>query len=225
METEKIWSESEGCYVCFFRHFLDKKLRSVCRTSSPDFVTWSELVPLKPNFPGEHLYTTLTQPYFPAPQLYIATPTRFHPERGESTDILFMTARGNVPYDRTFREAFIRPGLDPARWQRHLQRVVMSIVGGVTVFNTSGHSNLNVDDSANSTARTAVSVGSGQITGLGAATMFTIAVTKPAASQHHDICRANRDGRISPSCERISSDVIFVCVRSEPPATGRLRWQ
>ena len=43
---------------------------------------------LKANFPGEHLYTTQTHPYFRAPHLYIALPTRFHPERGESTDIL-----------------------------------------------------------------------------------------------------------------------------------------
>lgn len=27
------WSQVEGCYVCYFRHFLDKKLRSVCRTT------------------------------------------------------------------------------------------------------------------------------------------------------------------------------------------------
>ncbi|MEY3225739.1 MAG: hypothetical protein RLZZ536_358, partial [Planctomycetota bacterium] len=110
------WSESEGQYVCYFRHFLEGQLRSVCRTTSSDFVNWSEPVPLRPNFPGEHIYTSLTQPYFRAPHLYVATPTRFHPGRGESTDILFMTARGSSHYDRTFREAWIRPGLDPARW-------------------------------------------------------------------------------------------------------------
>lgn len=122
------WSETEGCYVCYFRHFLDKKLRSVCRTTSADFVVWSEPVPLKPNFPGEHIYTTLTHPYFRAPQLYIATPTRFHPERGESTDILFMTTRGANPYDRTFREAFIRPGLDPERWGNRSNYAALNIV-------------------------------------------------------------------------------------------------
>ena len=65
-------------------------------------------MPLKPNFDGEHIYTTLTHPYFRETHIYVATPTRFHPGRGESTDILFMTARGNGPFDRTFREAFIR---------------------------------------------------------------------------------------------------------------------
>ena len=127
-QNVSFWSEAENSYVCYFRHFLDKKLRSVCRTTSPDFITWTEPVPLKPNFPGEHLYTTLTHPYFRAPQIYIATPTRFHPERGESTDILFMTARGDSPFDRTFREAFIRPGLDPARWGNRSNYAALNVV-------------------------------------------------------------------------------------------------
>ncbi|MFO0878170.1 MAG: exo-alpha-sialidase [Gemmataceae bacterium] len=127
-QNVSFWSESEGCYVCYFRHFLDKQLRSVCRTTSTDFVTWSEPVPMKPNFPGEHLYTTLTHPYFNAPHIYIAMPTRFHPSRGESTDILFMTARGDAPYDRTFREAFIRPGLDSARWGNRSNYAALNVV-------------------------------------------------------------------------------------------------
>jgi len=127
-QNVSFWSEAESCYVCYFRHFLDKKLRSVCRTTSADFLTWSEPVQLKPNFPGEHIYTTLTHPYFRAPHIYIATPTRFHPERGESTDILFMTTRGGNPYDRTFREAFIRPGLDPDRWGNRSNYAALNIV-------------------------------------------------------------------------------------------------
>ena len=110
------WSTHEGLYVCYFRHFLDGKLRSICRTTSHDFVKWTEPVPMRPNLPNEHLYTSLTHPYFRAPHIYIATPTRFHPERGESTDILFMSARGSSPFDRTFRQAFIRPGIEPERW-------------------------------------------------------------------------------------------------------------
>ncbi len=127
-QNVSFWSESEGCYVCYFRHFLDGKLRSVCRTTSPDYLTWSEPVPMKPNFPGEHLYTTLTHPYFRAPHIYIALPTRFHPSRGESTDILFMTARGAAPFDRTFRTAFIRPGLDPARWGNRSNYAALNVV-------------------------------------------------------------------------------------------------
>ena len=54
-QNVSFWSESEGCYVCYFRHFLDKQLRSICRTTSQDFVNWTEPVPMRPNFPGEHL--------------------------------------------------------------------------------------------------------------------------------------------------------------------------
>ena len=127
-QNVSFWSELEGCYVCYFRHFLDKKLRSVCRTTSPDYYNWSEPVALKPNFPGEHIYTTLTHPYFRAPHIYIATPTRFFPDRGESTDIMFMTARGPGPFDRTFREAFIRPGLDPERWGNRSNYAALNVV-------------------------------------------------------------------------------------------------
>ena len=127
-QNVSFWSVSEEKYVCYFRHFLDNKLRSVCRTTSADFVNWTEPVPLRPNFPGEHIYTTLTHPYFRAPHIYVATPTRFHPDRGESTDIIFMTARGDGPYDRTFREAFIRPGLDPARWGNRSNYAALNVV-------------------------------------------------------------------------------------------------
>ena len=127
-QNVSFWSENEQRYVCYFRHFLDKRLRSVCRTTSLDFLKWSEPVALRPNLPGEHLYTTLTHPYFRAPHIYVALPTRFHPDRGESTDILFMTVRGDGPYDRTFREAFIRPGLDPARWGNRANYAALNVV-------------------------------------------------------------------------------------------------
>lgn len=132
------WSEAEQRYVAYVRTFtagvstatewrLDG-LRSVSRATSDDFLNWTEPVPLNPNFPGEHIYTTLTHPYFRAPHIYVALPTRFHPDRGESTDILFMTARGDRPFDRTFREAFIRPGLDPARWGNRANYAALNVV-------------------------------------------------------------------------------------------------
>ncbi len=137
-QNVSFWSESEGKYVAYLRTFtagvstatewrLDG-LRSVSRSTSEDFLNWSEPKPLNPNFTGEHIYTTLTHPYFRAPHIYVALPTRFHPERGSSTDILFMTARGDVPYDRTFREAFIRPGLDPARWGNRSNYAALNVV-------------------------------------------------------------------------------------------------
>lgn len=49
------WSAHEGFYVCYFRHFLDGKLRSIARTTSKDFVHWTEPTPMRPNLPNEHL--------------------------------------------------------------------------------------------------------------------------------------------------------------------------
>jgi len=132
------WSEAEQKYVAYVRTFtagvstatewrLDG-LRSVSRATSEDFLHWTDPVPLNPNFPGEHIYTTLTHPYFRAPHIYVALPTRFHPDRGSSTDIMFMTARGDRPFDRTFREAFIRPGLDPARWGNRSNYAALNVV-------------------------------------------------------------------------------------------------
>jgi len=121
------WSPAENQFVCYFRSWQNG-LRSISRATSPDFVTWSRPAALSPNLPGEHLYTSQTHPYFRAPHIYIATPTRFHQERGESTDILFMTARGNASYDRTFREALIRPGLDPARWGNRSNYAALNVV-------------------------------------------------------------------------------------------------
>jgi hypothetical protein len=126
-QNVSFWSTVENLYVCYFRSWHNG-LRSISRSTSPDFVTWSKPVALAPNLPGEHLYTSQTHPYFRAPHLYVALPTRFHPGRGESTDILLMTARGNAPYDRTFREAFIRPGLDPARWGNRSNYAALNVV-------------------------------------------------------------------------------------------------
>ena len=53
------------------------------------------------------------------------------PERGESTDILLMTSRPGQRgprFDRTFRGAFIRPGLDPARWGNRSNYTALNVV-------------------------------------------------------------------------------------------------
>ena len=68
------------------------------------------------NLPGEHLYTNGTHPYFRAPHITIALPTRFQAKRASITDVMLMTSRTPARYDRTFKEAFIRPGLGPGGW-------------------------------------------------------------------------------------------------------------
>jgi len=136
------WSESEGCYVAYFRvyskspdwrTFLGR--RSIARATSDDFIHWSE--PQMMDFgdtPTEELYTNGTTPYFRAPHLYVALASRYvlgrktplTKEQLEAFDIsegqrfisdtVFLASRGSNCYDRTFMEAFFRPGLDPANW-------------------------------------------------------------------------------------------------------------
>ncbi len=139
------WSESEQCYVMYFRVFsegwVDEKTwkpagyRTVARVTSKDFINWSE--PERMSFgdtPPEHLYTNQTHAYFRAPHLYIGTPMRFMPDRKVLTDeqaaslgvkkgyaggcaeAVFISSRGGNRYDRTFMEAWIRPGSDLGNW-------------------------------------------------------------------------------------------------------------
>jgi hypothetical protein len=113
------WSMTENQYVCYFRSCVTPhgRLRTISKSTSPDFIHWSPPVAMNPNLPGEHLYTSQATPYFRAPHIHIALPTRFNPNRGSSTDILFMSTRaGSAHFDRLFTEAFIRPGFDPDRW-------------------------------------------------------------------------------------------------------------
>lgn len=132
------WSEAEQLYVCYFRTWSENgRVRSISRATSTDFVIWSDPVEIKPNLPGEHLYTNGTHPYARAPHIYVALPTRFVPLEADSadgvnnnvTDILFMTSRaGREHYDRTFTEAFIRPGRDPARWLNRANYVAQNVI-------------------------------------------------------------------------------------------------
>lgn len=134
------WSEAEGCYVCYFRTWTPPpaRLRTISRASSPDLLHWSKPVATDPNQPGEHLYTSQTHPYFRAPHIYIALPTRYTAGRvaGKkthgmlgSTDILFMTARaGATTFERPFLEAFIRPGLEPERWESRANYAALNVV-------------------------------------------------------------------------------------------------
>lgn len=138
-QNVSFWSEAEQQYVCYFRTWTAaERLRSVSRTTSRDFEVWTEPIAMDPNLPGEHLYTNQTHPYFRAPHIYIALPTRFVPDRGDApgydrkdvnaTDILLMSTRaGSTSYDRMFTEAFIRPGLEPERWKNRSNYAALNV--------------------------------------------------------------------------------------------------
>ncbi len=121
------WSPVEKLYVCCLRTWKNG-LRSISRATSTDFVAWSKPIAFVQNLPDEHLYTSQTHPYFRAPHVLIALPTRYMESRGSSTEILFMSARSLDRYERPFAEAFIRPGLDPARWGNRANYAALNVV-------------------------------------------------------------------------------------------------
>ena len=139
------WSEAENVYVCYYRNYR-RGVRTIWRVTSPDFLTWSDPEELHPNLPGEHFYTSQTHPYFRAPHLYIALPTRFA-EAGKGNvgtcDIVFMTSRSGAPYERLFKEALIRPGLDPQRWASRGNYTALNVVptgpDEMSIYHRSGH--------------------------------------------------------------------------------------
>jgi len=144
------WSESEDCYVCYFRTWTGggyRGFRTVSRCTSRDFLSWSEPVPMRfGKTPTEHLYTNQTHPYFRAPHIYIAIPMRFMPGRraltaaqarqlgvhakygGDCADAVFMSSRGGAVYDRSFMEGFIRPGTDLGNWASRAGMTALGVV-------------------------------------------------------------------------------------------------
>lgn len=119
--------------------------RTIAKTTSPDLVNWSAPQRMSfGQTPLEELYENRTHPYPRAPHLYVSYPMRFVPGRrflsdeklaalqvlpsylnikghthdipNEVSDTVFMTSRGGYRYDRTFMEAFLRPGADEANW-------------------------------------------------------------------------------------------------------------
>ena len=137
-QNVSFWSEQEQLYVCYFRSWSKvgyNGFRSVSRTTSQDFINWSE--PVEMDFgetEREHLYTNQTAPYFRAPHIYIALAARFMPQRQvltdeqakqlnvnpkyfkDCSDAVLMTSRGGNKYDRIFMEGFIRPGIGLQNW-------------------------------------------------------------------------------------------------------------
>jgi hypothetical protein len=140
------WSEHEQSYLCYFRVF-EKGIRRIARTTSKDFITWTEPVMMGyGDRPIEHLYTNQTSPYFRAPHLYVGTAARFMPNRQvltpeqakainvdpgyfrDCSDGVLLTSRGGDRYDRTFMEGFVNPGIGLENWVSRTNYPALNIV-------------------------------------------------------------------------------------------------
>ena len=101
-------------------------VRWIRRTTSKDFLHWTPLINIDcGDTPYEHLYTNSCIQYRRAPGTYLMFPSRFVHERVPDpdwtydtgvSDIVFMSSRDGLCFDRSFMEAFIRPGLDFGNW-------------------------------------------------------------------------------------------------------------
>ena len=152
-QNTAFWSETEQQYVCYFRIWSEggfsqyKGFRSVGRTTSKDFIHWTEPVAMSfGDGPLEHLYTQQTSPYYRAPHIYLAIGARFMPHRQvvsdeqaaalgvnpkyykDCSDAFIMSSRGGNQYDRTFRESFIRPGIGLENWVSRSNYPALNVV-------------------------------------------------------------------------------------------------
>lgn len=101
-------------------------VRWVRRSTSDDFRTWTQPVSIKTgDAPREEFYTNATIRYERAPDYLLMFPSRFasarEPKPGWKfgpgvNDIVFLSSRDGLQFDRTFLQAFIRPGLDEGNW-------------------------------------------------------------------------------------------------------------
>ena len=127
------WDMWRKEYVGYFRGVAGQGtsdfftgVRWIRRGTSKDFLDWGPLENIDcGNTPWEHFYTNSCIQYHRAPGTYLMFPSRFVHERTPDpdwtydtgvSDIVFMSSRDGFSFDRSFMEAFIRPGTDFNNW-------------------------------------------------------------------------------------------------------------
>ncbi len=99
--------------------------RWIRRSTSKDFLNWTPLAPISAgDTPYEDFYTNSCVRYERAPGTYLMFPSRFVPYRTPDpswgapglSDIVFMSSRDSINFDRSFMEGFVRPGRDKENW-------------------------------------------------------------------------------------------------------------
>ena len=126
------YSVCEQCYVMYIRVWMTAEgfdhLRSFAKVTSNDFLHWSEPEYLSVNRKGEHLYVSGLAPYVRAPHIYVGAATRYFGDRGSATDVTLLFSRNGRGITRPSPGAWIRPGLDPERWQNRMNYIAWGMV-------------------------------------------------------------------------------------------------
>ncbi len=139
-----LWDDYAGCYRIFSRYFeLDEageRIRAIQSCKSDDFIHWTQPEPhvYGDGVPIEHFYTNATMPCPGAEHIMVSFPMRFVPERTKDTegmsypgggvsDAIFMASRDGVHWDRTFMDAWLRPGLEQRNWTHRSQTPAVGV--------------------------------------------------------------------------------------------------
>lgn len=123
------WDTNLKAYQLYSRYFSKGEfngIRAIQSSISKDFLNWADPVKhvYSTGVPLEHFYTNATVQCPGAPHIYLSFPKRFVPERTKLdgyehpgvSDAVFMSSRDGVHWDRTFMEAWVRPGPDEKNW-------------------------------------------------------------------------------------------------------------
>ena len=135
-----MWDAWRGEYVLYARGVAGSGIfkggvRWVRRSTSKDFTNWTPMVDIDTGeTPTEHFYTNSCIRYERAPGTYIMFPSRFVVDRtpdpdwayGDGVnDIVFMSSRDGLHFNRSFKQAFVRPGVDQRNW--HERAIYMDV--------------------------------------------------------------------------------------------------
>jgi len=150
-----VYSPEEEVYAIYIRTWSGggtpeqpkfRGYRTISRSVSKDFKTWSKPEPMTFDGRQEHLYTNGTISYFRAPHLLLGFPFRFMPnvqvlseatmdnlgvhetQRRGISDAVMMSSRGGTHYNRTFMEALVRPGPGVEGWTARNNMPALGVV-------------------------------------------------------------------------------------------------
>ena len=136
-----MWDEWRGEYVVYARGAAGTGgtfkggVRWIRRATSKNFPDCTPFVDIDTgDTPFEHLCTNACVRCERAPGAYLMFPSRFvvdrtpdrdRPHGAGVNDIVFMSSRDGLHFDRSFMEAFLRPGLDKRNW--HEREIYMDV--------------------------------------------------------------------------------------------------
>lgn len=145
-QNVSFYDSAQNIYKCYARYFDNSNMenpqayhgtRSIKSFASNDFLNWLPPVNNTYDVPyKEEFYTNATIPCPGAEHIYLSFPKRFIADRSRDfytgaaavSDAVFMSSRDGVNWNRTFMEAWVRPGLDRKNWVNRNNMTAFGII-------------------------------------------------------------------------------------------------